>query len=254
MKRRSHASRALAKPETGRNDAREEARWPEPRRLAREFVEDRRPTRPERTLGVLDLIVPSRWGDLVGGSWIGDAGTMVYMHSVPGFSTGRTHQLIAKFVAWLHARGHLDDWQRRALLSRVDEARASYGAPREHAEKVRDVALGELQREQLGQRFAREVDDPVLRPLAPSLTRLLARVIEDQLGPCAAPPLGSLDPDQLITLVFALHEPHHRDADRALFTGAAAFYRWLGTSGQLDPERAKAIGARLAAAALGLVG
>jgi hypothetical protein len=101
-------------------------------------VEERKPARPELTLAVLDLIVPSRWGDLVGGSWIGDAGTMVYMHSVPGFSAGRTHQLI-QLVGWLHARGLLDDWQRRALLSRLDDARASYGAPREHGETVRDV-------------------------------------------------------------------------------------------------------------------
>lgn len=224
---------------------------PEPRRLARAFAADRKPARP--ALSVLELVLPPCWGDFLGGSWIFHAALTVYTSYVPGYSHARTHQLLERFVEWLHARGHVDAWQRRVLASRIDEMRASHGAPRAGAEHVSDVTLGRFERGRLAKAFAAELGDHELRSIVPSLVDLLVYQLQDQLGPCDAPPLGSLDADDLIGRILASHEPVYAHTDRALFATAAAFFRWLGERDHLHPARAGAIASRFAAAALGLV-
>ena len=73
-------------------------------------------------------------------------------------------------------------------------------------------------------------------------------MLEHQLGPSAAPPLGSLDAAAMADAVLAEVDP---DGARELLTLLAALYRWLAETEQLEPRRARAIASRFAAAAVG---
>jgi hypothetical protein len=215
-------------------------------------VRDRRPAQPELSLAVLRLVVPMSFGDLVEAGWVTIAATQVYTAYVPGFSHGRTHQLIERFVVWLHEQREIDDWQRDVALAKIDEMRGACGGRPVGRRLVAEIGLRTVRSGRYDEAFARTVD-PFLQPLVPQLMRVLWSHLEERLGPCSDPPVGSLDADRMIAAVYALLEPGGIEAYRDLFLMTSAFYRWLGEHGHLDPARANAIASRFAAASLSLV-
>lgn len=229
-------------------------RWEDWGQVAETFVAERRCANPERVIGVLTLVLrhAKSWTELLAAhGWLLVAATEVYVHYVPGYGPPRTFQLLDRFVRWLHERGDIDLWRRRALEHAIDEQRRAHGHPGLGRPAVPDLVLG-IMGDRVVAEFAETLDDPWLRDRAPSTVGLLSRFVEIQHGPGNDVPMGALDPELLISQMLAAAEtmpdPYARDS----FAIAARFYRWAGETARLEGSRADALASRFAAAALAI--
>lgn len=229
--------------------------WRSWRDAAEALVAEQPSTCPDLLVDVLCLVLESgSWGDFLTGRWIGLASTRVYTAYVPGFSDARTHQLLDRFVGWLHARGDLDGWQRDVLYGEIDRARAAHGRPPKRPTRVVEHVLCGLDHDRVLEEFAATLEDPVHQDMAPSAVRVLVSHLQDQHGTSRHYPAGSLDPAPMIDGVLGELDgsTDAQMAYRDLLFLVGAFYRWLGATGRLERSRAERIAASFAAAVLGM--
>lgn len=207
--------------------------------LVEAFVESTGPSRSEETCAVLLLaldVVVDRARMLEGG-WITTAVTHVHTHyRGGGFGALKTIDLIERFFRWIHEKGWLDDYDYERLLAKADDARTCVGGARRRPatfiEPCHDRDI-----EQLTQRFVAEGElSPFARELAPQAIRVLKTYVTSDGGPLL---FGRLQPAlQAPWMVAEPQSPNDLEADRQLCAIWACFYRWLGATGQLAPERA----------------
>lgn len=256
MKHRKKKNRA--RPASTRTARPPKTREPAPPRrddeddLLSAFVRERRPADPERVLHVLGISLRfvQNKRELVDAGWVSLAATQVGDAWVPGVGPKTVYNTLERFVTWMHRRGVLDDWQRLRIQHAIDEARYAHFLTHERPSSrgMEDDGFDTV--EELGRKLAETLEHPVEKDLAPSAVRVLAAHLDAQLGPGRCLPFGALDVDEVVT---AMLEDMDGDMDAActFFSIAAAFYRWLGAQGRLDPERAAEQASKLAKAALG---
>lgn len=203
------------------------------------FVESTRPSRPEPTCAALLLALDVAHGrdSFLEGSWISTAVIHVRTwYDGPGFRALGTIALVERFVDWLHAKSWIDDDDRARLFAKADEARASAGAERRRpATFIEPCHRFDLER--LIERFVEEGElSDFARQLAPGAIRLLRTLVTSDGGPAI---FGRLRPEVhvpwLLAEAGAAEDP---EADRQLHAIWACFYRWLGLTGRIAPERA----------------
>jgi len=220
--------------------------------MVRTYVLERSPKDPEVVRGAVCAALRDlrSWGDFVSGRWVLRAGTVVDAVKAPGFRMGRLYQTLERLVRWLHARGDIDEWQRDRLQHAIDEARRCHHVRRTGpSSRGLEHVPARCQLDWLADRFARSFPDPKERALAREALRRLAAELDGQLGAGEHLPFGALDVDGFVCAVHAAPARGSAGASSSLEL-AAAFYRWLGERGHLDPARARHQASRLAAAAL----
>jgi hypothetical protein len=244
-------SRPASRPGATRTPARAERPDDEVELLAA-FVRECRSAQPERTLNVLEIALDGVRSkrELVEAGWVSLAAAKVRDAWVRGVGPKTVFNTLTRFVTWLHRRGELDRWQRDRLQHAIDEARYAHFVI---AERPGPKGMERLEIEpvdRLAERFAETLSHPLERELAPSAVRVLAGHLDAQLGPGRGLPFGALDVDALGAFML---EDVEGDLDAAccLLAIAAAFYRWLGAEGRLDPERAAEQASALAKLAMG---
>lgn len=206
------------------------------------FVEETRPRRPEDTCAALLLALDAAHGrdSFLEGSWITTAVIHVpTWYDGPGFRAPGVIALIERFAAWLRRKGWLDSDEHARLLAKADEARAAAGlARRRPAGFIEPCHRFGLDR--LVERFVAEGElSDFAKELAGSAISLLRTLVTSDGGPVI---FGRLRPDVHVPW---LHVPpetdEEREADRTVHAIWACFYRWLALTGQIEPERARAI-------------
>lgn len=220
--------------------------------LVEGFVATRSFRDPEEVIDVM-LHVLARvrsWAEFVSGGFLSLA--PLYVKEQFRHGAGRTFQLFEGFVRWMRAQDEITDWQRDVLLFEIATQRYCHRVRPERPPGVMEMSLSEHDIARLARELTPTLDDPILADegLVASALRCLRSHLVLQLGPSHCPPIGSLDPHQLIRDVgsFVEHVSDH-EHDRALFTTLSRFYDWAGKTGRLQRERASEIAAVLAMAA-----
>lgn len=220
--------------------------------LVEGFVSSRSFRDPEEVIDVM-LHVLARvrsWADFVSGGFLFLAPLEVKGHF--RYGAGRTFQLFEGFVRWMHAQDEITDWQRDVLLFEIATQRYCHRVRPERPPGVMELSLPDHQIPKIARELAPTFEDPVLADegMVISALRCLQGHLEMHLGPSQWPPVGSLDPHQLIrdSTSFAQTRAHH-ESNRALFATLARFYDWAGKTERLQGKRAAEIAAVLAMAA-----
>ena len=125
------------------------------------------------------------------------------------------------------------------------------------AHALRDAGVRELELQFFGaklvERFAETLETERDRALARAVVADLESTIAAQIGSRGSAPAGMLDVDRLLRAWVAFEA---EKGDRGLCVEAFAmlsrFYRWLGETEQLEPDRARLLASQLSAAALGV--
>ncbi|GAB5541985.1 MAG: hypothetical protein SangKO_017450 [Sandaracinaceae bacterium] len=226
--------------------------WEDWRQVTETFLAERPVTKPDDAVDVLLVCIDGPLGELVAGHGLCLVSTKIFLADIPGYGARRALALFDRFVDWLRERGVITTWQRDVLWSKSDESREACGG-----RPLRDGGVRELELQCFGsklvERFAETLETERDRALARAVVADLESTIAAQIGSRGSAPAGMLDVDRLLRAWVAFEA---EKGDRGLCVEAFAmlsrFYRWLGETEQLEPDRARLLASQLSAAALGV--
>lgn len=208
--------------------------------LVEAFVADEAPRPAEAAAAVVSLAlacIPDR-ASLLDGEWIltGLAQVRDY-YTGGGFGDRRTLALIERVLGWMYRRGSLTADEHSRLLGKADLARVAIKlAPKRPLVRLEPSYPHGI--EQVAAAFLRESKlSPLSRRLARGALGVLESALQMDRGPLI---FGRLAPT-LLPLLFAGETEEERDMERHMANLWGCFYRWLGDTGRMDAQRARAI-------------
>lgn len=222
------------------------------------FVTETAPKYPEHACAVLLLALDNapNWYAFCDGRWVSLAGIHVYTYFTgSGYGDARVFHLVERFVRWMRDTGRLREWDRRRLLSCLDEARSSHGVATKGHPVVRDPSYRRDQLDELHGEFAQDLG------LTPPVARW-TRVVLDRVANATYESkwlvrFGGLVPEDLVAELRKGNDRQYAlppsvvatltaTIDVRILEIASCFYRWLGDSGRLDAIRADELSRALA--------
>ncbi|MCB9600094.1 MAG: hypothetical protein H6721_00665 [Sandaracinus sp.] len=219
------------------------------------FLATRSLANPEEAAYVMRRVLSEvrSWASFVSGEFLALAPT--YVGHRTSYRAGRTYQLFERFVRWMHTQREVTDWQRDVLLREIERQRYCEGL-RTELPPALELTLSDYDIPRFARELAPTFEDPVLADegLVASALRCLQSHLKLQLGESRHPPVGSLDPHQLVRDVSeGVEDASDHEHNQALFTMLSVFYEWAGKSGRLERGRAAALASTLASAAMPVV-